>query len=476
MKSIAIIGGGITGLTAAFRLGQKNIPTTLYEAGPRAGGVISTVRREGYLAESGPNSILETSPLITALVRDLGLEPRRLNPAPAAKKRYVVRGGQPIALPQSPLGFFTTPLFSVGAKLGLLAEPFVPRAPEAREESIAEFVTRRIGNEFLDYAINPFVAGVYAGNPAQLSVRHAFPKLYALEQKYGSLILGQFLGARERRRRAEVSKQAAKMFSFDDGLQVLTDTLAGRLADRIRFSTPVVRFQQTSEGWRVTVRQEGCEETHDHAAVIFTAPVHRLPEMQLQSERYLNWAPLSQINYPPVASVALGFRRDDVAHPLDGFGVLIPEKEQFNILGTLFSSSLFPNRAPAGHVTLTSFAGGTRHPELAMRGAEKLVRITLQDLRALLGVAGQPTFQHIALFPKAIPQYEVGYGQFEELMREVEEKAPGFFLAGNYRRGISLGDSIVSGHHVAESAERHWTTALPKEAIQVPKFSTELAA
>ncbi|MBI2949975.1 MAG: protoporphyrinogen oxidase [Verrucomicrobia bacterium] len=476
MKSLAIIGGGITGLTAAFRLGRKNIPVTLYEAGPRVGGVIATERRDGYLAESGPNSILETSPLITSLVRDLGVEERRLNPAPEAKKRYVVRNGRPIALPQSPLGFFTTPLFSIGAKLRLLAEPFVRRAPEGREETIAEFVTRRIGNEFLDYAINPFVAGVYAGNPARLSVRHAFPKLYALEQKYGSLILGQFLGARERRRRAEVSKQAAKMFSFDDGLQVLTDTLSGRLADRIRFSTPVVRFQQTRDGWKVTLKREGREETHDHAAVIFTAPVHRLPEVQLQSERYLNWAPLSQINYPPVASVALGFRRGEVAHPLDGFGVLIPEKERFNILGTLFSSSLFPNRAPAGHVTLTSFLGGTRHPELALRGAEELVQITLQDLRVLLGVTGQPTFQHIALFPKAIPQYEVGYGRFEELMREVEEKAPGFFLAGNYRRGISMGDSIVSGHHVAESAERHWTAALPKEAIRVPKFSAELAA
>jgi oxygen-dependent protoporphyrinogen oxidase len=317
---------------------------------------------------------------------------------------------------------------------------------------------------------------VYAGNPARLSVRHAFPKLYALEQKYGSLILGQFLGARERRRRAEVSKQAAKMFSFDEGLQVLTDTLGLHLADRIKLSTPVVRFQQTLDGWKVTVKREGREEIHDHTAVIFTAPVHRLPEVQLQSERYLNWAPLSQIHYPPVASVALGFRRSDVAHPLDGFGVLIPEKERFNILGTLFSSSLFPNRAPAGHVTLTSFIGGTRHPELATRDAEDLIAITLSDLRTLLGVTGQPTFRQIALFPKAIPQYEVGYGRFEELMREVEEKAPGFFLAGNYRRGISLGDSIVSGHHVAESVERHWRSALPKEAVPVPEFSTQLAA
>ena len=362
MKSIAIIGGGITGLTAALQLERKKIPFVLYEASPRAGGVIATIRRDGYLAECGPNSILETSPLIGSLIRDLGLEGRRSDPPPTSKTRYIVRGGRPIALPRSPLGFFATPLFSSRAKLGLLAEPFIRAAAEAREESVAEFVERRLGTEFLDYAINPFVAGVYAGDPARLSVRHAFPKLYALERKYGSLILGQFLGARERKRRAEVSKPAAKMFSFDEGLQVLTDTMRNRLGHRIQLATPVSRLEQTLAGWKVTAEQDGREEQRDHAAVVFTAPVHRLPEIQLRSERYLNWSLLSQIQYPPVASITLGFRREDVLHPLDGFGMLIPGKEKFNILGTIFSSSLFPNRAPAGHVTLTSFLGGTRHP------------------------------------------------------------------------------------------------------------------
>lgn len=183
MKSIAIIGGGITGLTTAFRLQQKNIPVTLYEASARVGGVIETSRHEGYLAEFGPNTILDTSPKIGALIRDLGLDERRLYADARAGNRYIVRGGKPLLVPDSPLAFLMTSLFSPAAKLRLLAEPFIHPVGEDHEESLAEFVTRRIGSEFLDYAINPLVAGIYAGDPARLSVKHAFPKLYALEKR-----------------------------------------------------------------------------------------------------------------------------------------------------------------------------------------------------------------------------------------------------------------------------------------------------
>jgi len=447
MNSVAIIGGGITGLTAAFRLRQQNIPVTVYEGGQRVGGVIQTVRKDGYLAEFGPNSILETSPKISSLIRDLGLESRRLYSDPGAENRYLVRGGKPVLLPGSPVAFFGTKLFSAGAKLQLLKEPFIRRAPETREESLAEFVVRRLGQEFLDYAINPFVAGVYAGDPARLSVQHAFPKLHALEQKYGSLIRGQILGARERKKRGEASKQNAKKISFDEGLQVLTDTLQAKLADAVRLRSPVTRIEQSPDSWKVTT---GSGEEHRHAAVVFSGPSHKLSQIQLVTERSLNWSPLADIYYPPVASIVLGFRREDVAHPLDGFGMLIPEVERFNILGALFSSSLFPNRAPAGHVTLTCYLGGVRAPKLALLDAGAATELAIKDLRTILGVKGQPTFRHHFLFTKAIPQYEVGFGRFKDLMNQLEANAPGLFLAGHYRDGISLGDSIVSGHGVAE--------------------------
>ncbi len=454
MRSVAIIGGGITGLTAAFRLRQRSIPVTLYEASPRVGGVIQTVRQDGYLAEFGPNSILETSPKITSLIRDLGLEDRRLYSDPGAENRYLVRGGQPVLLPGSPLAFFRTKLFSGNAKLHLLKEPFVRRAPADVEENLAEFVVRRLGREFLDYAINPFVAGVYAGDPSRLSVKHAFPRLHALEQRYGSLILGQFLGARERKQRGETSKQNAKKISFDEGLQVLTDTLQTQLAGTVRLQSSVCRLQQLARVWTVTTRTGNGEEQNRHAAVLFAGPTHKLPEIQLTTERSLDWSPLAEIIYPPVASLVLGFRREDVTHPLDGFGMLIPEVERFNILGAIFSSSLFPNRAPAGHVTLTCYLGGTRAPKLALLDAASLTELAMKDLRTLLGVQGQPTFRHHVIFPRAIPQYEVGFGRFKDLMNRLELNAPGLFLAGHYRDGISLGDSIISGHGVAERIEQ----------------------
>ncbi len=462
MNSVAIIGAGITGLTLAFRLRQRGVPVTVYEASDRVGGVIQSIRRDGYLAEFGPNSILETSPKITSLIGDLGLNGRRLYSDPRAENRYLVRYRRPIVLSASPLKFLATPLFSWRAKLRLLREPFVPPSPPDVEENLADFVVRRLGREFLDYAINPLVSGIYAGDPARLSVKHGFPKLHALEQKYGSLIKGQIFGAKERRQRGEVSKQEAKKISFDDGLQVLPDTLGTQLADAIRFDATVRRIEQTTTGWTLRATIGGQEQQAVHAAVAWTAPAHKLAEVRLATAPELNASMLEQIHYPPVASIVLGFRRDEVAHPLDGFGMLIPQAEGFRILGTLFSSSLFPNRAPAGHVTLTTYVGGARAPELAQRPEKEVVAITVEDLRTILGVTGRPTFQHVVFYPKAIPQYEVGYGRFKDLMNGIETKAPGMFFAGHFRDGISLGDSILSAHDAADRIGAFWSQQPPR--------------
>ncbi len=450
MHPIAIIGGGITGLTAAFRLHQKKLPVILYEATRRLGGVIQSAEQDGYLAEFGPNTVLETSPSIVDLIRDLGLEDRRIYSDPAASNRYIVRGKRPVVLPGSPLEFWSTPLFSRSAKLRLLAEPFIRRSDPEVEESLAEFVLRRLGREFLDYAINPFVAGVYAGDPARLSVKHAFPKLHALEQKYGSLIKGQILGARERRRRAEVSKQNAPKFSFAHGLQELIEALGRQLESSLRLESKVTVLERRLSEWDVTCQAKGGQQTTRHSSVLLAAPAYRLAELKLIGADALTLAPMGEIRYPPVASVVLGFRREDVSHPLNGFGMLVPAVEGFRILGTIFSSSLFPHRAPPGHVTLTSYVGGTRSPESAGLGAKELTAITAEDLRVILGVRGQPTFSHHVFYSKAIPQYEVGYDKFKQLMIRLETQAPGLFFAGHYRDGISLGDSMASGNDVAD--------------------------
>jgi len=483
MKSVAVIGAGITGLTAAFYLQRKGIPVTVYEASGRVGGVIQSQRSpDGFLAEFGPNTLLETSPKIGQLVRDAGLESRRLDPDPKSEARYVVRYKRPIEMPAKPLGFFTTPLFTLGAKFAVIREPFIKPRRDGVEESIAQFVVRRFNQEFLDHAIDALVAGIYAGDPYKLSVTHAFPKLKALEDKYGSMIKGQLLGARKRKKSGEVAKDRAPKFSFDEGLQVLPDTLRALLGDSVKLNTAVTKLTQTETGWRVTTSNG----EQDHVAVIFCGTAPKLAELEVivikapvsssaanqatastqslfplptgegQGEgpgvlnSKLDFSLFRDIRYPPVASVVLGFRREDLTHACEGFGMLIPRVEGFKSLGTIFSSSLFPNRAPAGHVTLTSYVGGERYPELASLPHEKLVELVCEDLRVLLGLHGKPVFAHSVFYPRAIPQYNVGYGRYRDLMTQIESQAPGFYLAGHYRDGVSLSDSIVSGCNIAD--------------------------
>jgi len=484
MKSVAIIGAGITGLTAAFYLKRQGVPVTVYEAGGRVGGVIQSIRKDGFLAEFGPNTILETSPKIAQLVRAAGLEARKLATDPKAEARYVVRYGRPIEMPGSVPGFFTTKLFTAKAKLAVLREPFIKPRRDGVEESIAQFVVRRFNQEFLDHAIDALVAGIYAGDPHKLSLPHAFPKLKALEDNYGSMIKGQLFGARDRKKSGEVAKDRAAKFSFDEGLQVLPDTLAAQLGDSLKLNTPVTKLTQTADGWRVTFSEGRVprvpnsktedgdswnsslqENEAEHSAVIYCGTAHRLAELEIvgapstvsartesanSPRRCSAFQAFSEISYPPVASVVLGFRREDVTHPCAGFGMLIPKVEGFKILGTIFSSALFPNRAPAGHLNLTSYIGGARYPELASLPTDKLVELVLADLRVLLGVRGQPTFVHTAFWPKAIPQYNVGYGKYRDLLNDLEARNPNLFFAGHYRDGVSLGDSIVSGVNIAE--------------------------
>ena len=450
MKSIGIIGGGITGLTAAFQLQNAGIPFTLYEGADRVGGPIQSIREGKYLAECGPNTILETSPVISEMVRDLGLEPRRIYSDPKAGNRYIAKNGQPVGLPASPLEFLKTPLFSAKAKLRLGLEPFIKRSDSTVEESVGEFVVRRLGPEFLDYAINPLVGGVYAGDPALLSVKHAFPKLLALEQKYGSLIGGQILGARERKKRGTPSKQNAPKFSFDEGLEVLTRTLHLRIQDSIALHHRISTLRRTQDGWDVYATCGEKETVDQHAALIIAIPAHDLARLKIEGVMVPSLSELADVYYPPVASVVLGFRREDVKHPLDGFGVLVPEAEGMNILGTIFSSSLFPGRAPEGFVTLTSYLGGARAPELTATTEGTLVENTLRDLRKLLGVTGTPTYRHCFVFKKAIPQYNVGYGRIKDLISRTEVAAPGLLIGGHCCHGISLGDSIASGQDMAQ--------------------------
>ena len=446
-----VVGGGISGLTAAFWLRHRGAPVTVLEQGARPGGTMQTEREGGWLVETGPNSALETTPLFGEMFRILGLETEREYADPASNKRYILRGGELHPLPMSPLAFLSTKLWSASGKLRILKEPFIGRGAE--EETIAQFVERRLGREMLDYAINPFVAGVYAGDPAQLSVRAAFPKLYALEEKYGGLIRGMIGGARERKARAEKAKDRARMFSFRSGMQAFPEAIGAFLGDRFRPGCAVESVEPLPPGdprgrYAVRYSRNGAAETLYAGAAILAVPA--LPAAGLLRPLDAELAArLEGIYYPPVAEVVLGFRSDQIARPLDGFGYLIPAKEGRKILGTIWSSTIFRGRAPAGHEAFTTFVGGSRQPELLAMDDAALRATVCAELASIMGVRGEPVMERIIRWPRAIPQYTLGYLEHYRRMEEFESRHPGLLICGNFRGGIAVGDCVMTGEKTA---------------------------
>ena len=449
MAAVAIVGGGVAGLTAAYRLKQRGMRVVVYEAGSRVGGAILTERREGDLAELGPNSLAAPAPPLAALLGELSLEASVLPASPAARNRYVVRKNRLLPLPMSPQDLLTTRLLSNSAKLAVFGEPLVDAGDSPVEESVATFVRRRFNQEVLDYVANPFVAGIFAGDPEQLSVRHAMPKLYGLERTHGSVIRAFGSMLRARKRDEDGHAVAAGLISFRHGLQELPDALARELHAELRLRAPVTLLRRSPKGWTVGAAYQ-TNELYD--AVVYAAPAHCLDDIDLDFPNGDRLKTLASISHPPVGVLALGFRREDVAHPLDGFGFLVPEVERRHALGVVFSSSLFAGRAPDGHVLLTAFVGGVRNPDLASGDLPTLTARVLDDLRALLGAKGEPTFRAFHLWPKAIPQYDLTYGRVKDHMDEAERRCPGQALAGSYREGVALGDAIASGEAAAARA------------------------
>ncbi|QDG54241.1 protoporphyrinogen oxidase [Persicimonas caeni] len=448
-KTIAVIGAGITGLTTAFKLRQAGFDVVIFEASGHVGGQIRTKREDGYLLETGPHTLLGRDKLPT-LVDELGLRGRMIEANSEANKRYLVRYGKPHAAPMDPISFLKTQLLSPLAKLRLFVEPFIPPGNRS-DESLADFVTRRLGPEPLEFAVGPLVAGTFAGDPGKLSVKHAFPKLFNLEREHGSLVRGLLTRVFEGRKDPQGKKKTPrpKLISFDEGSQVLTGELETRLEDHIERESRVYSLEKKSNGrWLVRFRQSDKRRQKTVDAVVSTIPTHALAEVELDGAE--PFAPLDDVYYPPVSILAMGFRCEDVEHPLDGFGMLIPAEERRSILGTLFMSTLFPGRAPDGQVLLTSFVGGARDPELALEDKSILVERALADLDDLLGLRGQPQFTEHIVWKKAIPQYEVGYARFHEIMDDLEADNPGLFLVGNFRNGIAVPDLVTAGYEAAE--------------------------
>ena len=448
-----VIGSGLSGLAAAFGLARQGASVEVLDATARAGGVIATIHRDGALYEKGPNSALDTTPLINELLDALGIRNERIEASTVAATRFIVRGGKLVPLPKSPASLLMSQAFSFGAKLRLMREPFIASAPAGAEESIAAFVRRRLGNEFVDYAVDPFVSGVYAGDPERISLPAAFPRLHALEQKYGSLFKSQFKGARARRQNAEVAKHTTGSFSFREGMQTLTDALA-RVADQVTTNVRVQRIARADNGaWTITGVRDGAIVVRRAKVVILAVPAYEAAKLVRESAPPAAQA-LDAIDYAGVASIATLYRRADVAHSLAGFGFLVPKKAQRKILGSLFSSSMFEGRAPPDTVLLTSFVGGVRHPELFAKSDVDIAQLVQNELRSLVGARTLPIWLAITRWTHAIPQYNLGHRERLRMVEDAERALPGLFFCANYRGGVSVGDRIKSGHAAVDAASR----------------------
>jgi len=451
MKDVVILGAGLTALTTAHHLKKSAVDFVLLEKADRVGGVINTITDQGYVYEEGPNSgvfgNVEVLRLFEDLKGDCELETANDN----VKKRYVMKNGKWEALPSSLMTAVKTPLFTLKDKLRILGEPF-RKAGKNPEETLADMVKRRLGLSFLDYAIDPFILGVYAGDPNRLVPKYALPKLYNLEQKYGSFIKGSF------RKKFEPKTDEEKLvtrdvFSVNGGLSYMTDALLTKIGkDNIRLGIMDIEVKPVENHYVVSyIDQKGVKVDLETRKVISTIGAHQLDKVLTFIDQK-SLSVITALHYTKVIQVVLGFDNWKGMN-LDAFGGLVPFKEKRDILGVLFMSALFKNRAPKDGALFSIFLGGVRRPDIYKLPDVKIVSIVEKEICATMKINDfNPDLIKIIRHEYAIPQYEADSGERFRLIEEVENQYPGLIIGGNLRNGIGMADRILQGRMLADKA------------------------
>ncbi len=445
-KSIAVVGGGISGLAVAHALVERAaalarpVDVRLFEQASRLGGTMFTEPAGGFHVEWGPNGFLDSKPHTAELAARLGLADALLPASDASSRRWVLSRGRLRPIPTSPQRFLFSSLLSMSAKWRVLREPAAPPPPDGVDETIAAFARRRLGPETAARLIDPFVSGVFSGDPETLSVRSAFPRLVELEREYGSLLRAS------RKLKAKGAGPAGKLTSFTGGMSTLVSALAKSLGPRAATRAAASALTRGS-GDTLSLTVDGEARAFD--AVVLATPTTTTQRLLAPLDDAFV-APLAHIPYAAVAVVALGFARESVAHPLDGFGFLIPSEERQPILGCLFDSSAFPgHRAPPGHVLLRAFVGGARAPERVDEDDAALVRLVRGVLDPLLGLRGEPVLTRVVRHRSAIPQYVVGHADRVAAIDAAAARVPGLCVAGNALRGVGVNDCTREAEAVA---------------------------
>lgn len=465
MKRIVVIGGGIAGLAAAYRVLELNnqralgLEVNLLEASSRLGGSIATEKVDDFLIEAGPDSFISEKPWALRLCQRLGLAARLVSTQPEYQKIYVVHRGKLEPLPE---GFFLlaptrvwpfiqTPLFSWGGKLRMAAELFLPRGTDNGDESLGAFVRRRFGVEALERVAQPLIGGIYASDPEKLSLAATMPRFKEMERTQRSVIRGMWSEQKRRARNREAGSGArwSLFVTLRGGMQELVDAIAQRLSEgsiRQNFPADAVTYDGEKRRWHVSTAKN---ETLEADAVIIATPAFRAGEM-LASVEGGAANELNQIPYASTATVSLAYRREDFPHALDSFGFVAPAVESRKIMACTFSSLKYPGRAPASHVLLRAFIGGSLQPELLEHDDSTMENNVRDELARLLGVRAEPLFSRVWRHPDSMPQYNVGHEARIERIETQLAKLPGLALAGSAYHGVGISDCIRTGEEAAE--------------------------
>jgi len=439
-----VVGGGISGLVCAYTLRKAGIGAQLVEACPRPGGVISSVARDGFLLERGPQSFSGTIQLRN-LCADLGISDQVVQ-APPRAPRYVLIGGELRPVPLSPPAFFMSSLIDGSTKWALFRDILGKSIPPDADESVAAFVRRKFSPQLLDRLVGPFVSGIYAGDPERLSVRSAFPQLYEAEKTAGSIIRGMICLAKSKKG----PRERPTLQSFREGSETLVRALANKLGTALLTETSVTGISCQKDGsFDVRLESHGGGESVSTRSLILATPTDVTGRLLSRLDSSFETL-LSSIDYAPVAVVSLGYRKKDVGHSLDGFGFLVPRSARFRVLGSVWNSSLFPGRAPAGNALLTSFVGGATDSAAATLEPQELASLVHREISPLLFIESAPIFSNVTLWPRALPQYNLGHADRLAAVAKACSRFSGLLLTGNYLRGPAIGSCVDQALAVAE--------------------------
>jgi len=448
MAKVIIAGGGLSGLSLAWFLKElrPGWEVLVLESEARAGGKAWTIKEDGFVCEKGVNGVLDNKPSTLALAARLGLEPLKSNNA--ASRRFVIKNRHLVQLPASPAQFLTSKLLSLPGRLRVLAEALVSKGDISKDESLADFARRRLGKEAFKYLIDPMATGIYAGDPERLSLRSCFPRIHELERDYGSLIRAMIKLQREARKKGKKGPGAGPggvLTSFATGMNELVDALVRALGPAVRLNSSVASISKQNTGWRVFLK-DGEEFEADH--VVLACPVKAVSEALKETAPDIVKLAV-KINYPPVSIVCMGIKQGTTENPMNGFGFLAPSSERRSILGSLWDSSIFPNRAPEGYQLIRTLVGGARAPDLAGLPDSSLVDLVVKEFSELVGLKGTPEFVKIFRWEEAIPQYEKGHQALASKIDSTLRSYPGLYIRCNWLGGVSLNDCVANSERLA---------------------------